>query len=92
VREEFHAKEKPSHENFYLFQKKELLEILHKMQQNNLAERLSTPGMLAFRAEMITVAAVLTEFVIEKLEIKKIIQSAFALKEGALWKSMRPEN
>lgn len=92
VIQEFCPKDKSTRENFYPFQKEELLEILKKMQQKDLTERLATPGMIAFRAEMITVAAVLTEFVIRKLEIKKIVQSAFALKEGVLWKLMRAEN
>lgn len=90
--EEFHVNEKSSCENFYLFQKKELMEVLQQMQQKNLQERLATQGMLAFRAEMITVASILTEFIIEKLGIEKIYQSAFALKEGVLWKLNNTEN
>jgi exopolyphosphatase / guanosine-5'-triphosphate,3'-diphosphate pyrophosphatase len=90
--EEFYAKEKSPRKNFYFFQQKELKQILIQMQQKNLEERLDTPGMLAFRAEMISVAAVLTEFVIGKLEIEKIYQSAFALKEGVLWKLMNDKN
>lgn len=92
VVQEFHPEVKMPRENFYLFQKHELMEILKKMRQNDLTERLATPGLLAFRAEMITVAAALTDFVIQKLEIKKIIQSAFALKEGVLWKLTNAEN
>lgn len=90
--EEFHPEEKEQRDSFYSFHEEELLQILSKMQRRNLAERLATPGLLAFRAEMITVAAVLTEFVIQKLAIKKIIQSAYALKEGVLWKLSAGEN
>ena len=48
-------------------------------------------GMVPFRAEMIVVAGILTEFVIEKFGVQQITQSAFALKEGVLWKMIQNE-
>jgi exopolyphosphatase/guanosine-5'-triphosphate,3'-diphosphate pyrophosphatase len=52
----------------------------------NLQERLAIPGMISFRASMIVVAAILTEFVMERSGLHDVIQSAYALKEGAMWK------
>lgn len=63
-----------------------LKEVLEEMKRKNLEERLATEGLIAFRAEMITVGAILTEFVLDKFMIEKVFQSDYALKEGALEK------
>lgn len=47
--------------------------------------RLKMPGMEAQRAEMIVVAVIMVDFVVKKLEIDNIVQSAYALKQGVLW-------
>ncbi|MBN4065947.1 exopolyphosphatase [Candidatus Amoebophilus asiaticus] len=52
-------------------------------------ERLEMKGMKAFRADMIVVASVLTNFVIERLGIEKIRVSAYALKEGVIQKECK---
>ena len=52
--------------------------------EKNRAARLEVPGMIALRVEMIVVALVLINWVIEKLQIEKIEVSFYALKEGLL--------
>jgi exopolyphosphatase/guanosine-5'-triphosphate,3'-diphosphate pyrophosphatase len=48
-------------------------------------ERAKMKGLEPMRIEMIVLACLFTKFIIEKLEIKNIIQSNFALKEGAVY-------
>lgn len=48
------------------------------------AQRSKLKGMVDFRIEMIVVAAILMNYVINNLNIKKIISSEYALKEGML--------
>ncbi|WP_207432868.1 Ppx/GppA phosphatase family protein [Sabulibacter ruber] len=52
--------------------------------QKNRAERLAIPGMLAMRVDMIVVASVAIDWVLEKYNLEKIRVSAYALKEGML--------
>lgn len=54
--------------------------------QKNVEERLQINGMKSFRAGMIVVAAVLTDYILKQFNIKRIMHSPDALKEGVLWK------
>jgi len=56
--------------------------------RSTLEERLKMKGLVWFRAEMMVVAAILAGFVVESFNIHRITRSAFALKEGVLWKMM----
>lgn len=47
-------------------------------------ERLAIPGMIELRVDMIVVACILIDFVLQKSDIKNIRVSAYALKEGVL--------
>lgn len=47
-------------------------------------ERLAIPGMIPLRVDMIVVASVLIDYVIQKIGITDIRVSAYALKEGVL--------
>lgn len=55
-------------------------DILHK----NRKERLAIPGMLEMRVDMIVVAIILIDYILENYAINKIRVSAYALKEGML--------
>jgi exopolyphosphatase/guanosine-5'-triphosphate,3'-diphosphate pyrophosphatase len=48
------------------------------------ARRKKMKGLIPMRVDMIVIASILLSFVIEKLEIKKMYLSTFALKEGLL--------
>jgi exopolyphosphatase/guanosine-5'-triphosphate,3'-diphosphate pyrophosphatase len=63
--------------------------IQQQLVKSDLQQRLAMKGMVAFRAEMMVVAAILAKFVVEKFRIQKITQSAYALKEGVLWKMIQ---
>lgn len=64
-------------ENFYPLYKN-----IAKM---NLEERHAAEGIPSSRADMIVVAMILIDFIIRKAGIKKIMVSAYAMKEGILW-------
>jgi len=55
------------------------------MIKSNLKERCEIPGMDLIRVEMMVLAMVFTNLVIKELEIKKLMQSRYALKEGLLF-------
>lgn len=50
----------------------------------NEADRLNIPGMIPLRVEMIVVAVILVDFVLNTLDLSNIRVSAYALKEGVL--------
>ncbi|WP_258103820.1 Ppx/GppA phosphatase family protein [Marinoscillum sp. MHG1-6] len=63
--------------------------ILQDLKVKNREDRLKIPGMIPLRVDMIVVACLLIEFVIEKLQINHIRVSAYALKEGVLLNTLR---
>ncbi|MDF9795578.1 exopolyphosphatase/guanosine-5'-triphosphate,3'-diphosphate pyrophosphatase [Catalinimonas alkaloidigena] len=54
------------------------------LNEKNHAERMTIPGMIELRADMIVVASWLIHYVLDKYQIRNIRVSAFALKEGLL--------
>jgi exopolyphosphatase/guanosine-5'-triphosphate,3'-diphosphate pyrophosphatase len=59
-------------------------EIHHDLISNDKQNRLKMPGMESMRVEMIPLASVFTNFLINLFEIKQLIRSAYALKEGVI--------
>jgi exopolyphosphatase/guanosine-5'-triphosphate,3'-diphosphate pyrophosphatase len=47
-------------------------------------ERLQLKGLIPMRVDMIVIASIMTNYVMQKLQLKNLTQSAFALKEGVL--------
>ena len=59
---------------------------LHRnLLQSTRKQRLAMPGMELIRVDYIVLASIFTNFIVERLDIKSIFQSNYALKEGALW-------
>lgn len=52
-------------------------------------ERYQMKGLVEMRVDMIVLASVFVKFILEKLEIKQMRQSAYALKEGVIWQVMK---
>jgi len=48
-------------------------------------QRKNMPGMEIIRVQLIPIASVITNFIIRELDIKKIIQSNFSIKEGLIF-------
>jgi exopolyphosphatase/guanosine-5'-triphosphate,3'-diphosphate pyrophosphatase len=59
--------------------------LYNKLIRSTHEERRNMKGLEPMRIEMIVLACLFTKFIIETLEIKSIIQSNFALKEGAIY-------
>ena len=59
--------------------------IYQKIVKMNMEERRTEESIPLTRADMIVVALILIDFIIKKVEIEKILVSAYALKEGILW-------
>ena len=55
-------------------------DLLHKTHD----ERLAIPGMLEMRVDMIVLASIIVDFVLETYDLQEIRVSAYALKEGIL--------
>ncbi len=64
-----------------------LEELTHKTRE----ERLAIPGMLEMRVDMIVLSSLLIDLCIRKIPFQKMRVSAYALKEGLLYKVLRGE-
>ncbi len=73
------------------FSEEQFQKLYQQLIKSNLQQRLQMKGMKPFRAAMMVVAAILTDVVLQQFHIQKITQSAYALKEGVLWKLMQEE-
>jgi exopolyphosphatase / guanosine-5'-triphosphate,3'-diphosphate pyrophosphatase len=71
-------------ETYFDFQMEDIHLLSNLFIQKNLPERLKIEGLIPMRADMIVMSAVLIEYIIEKLGIKQITLSKYALKEGIL--------
>ncbi|MEC8273679.1 MAG: phosphatase [Bacteroidota bacterium] len=52
--------------------------------QSTLSERLNTKGIVTMRADMIVLSVIFINFVLREFDIKEMIRSKYALKEGAM--------
>ncbi len=55
-----------------------------RLLKSDARERMSMEGMDPMRVEMIVIASIFVNFIIRSLDIKQLIQSDYALKEGAV--------
>ncbi len=69
----------------FIISKTEFEAIYNKVITSTLEERLHMKGLQTMRAEMIVVAFIAIKFILEKINLDKIYQSEYALKEGVLW-------
>lgn len=63
----------------------EYLGLHERLIRSTIDQRNAMPGMDPMRVEMIVLATIFTYFVIKKYGFTRMIQSSFALKEGAIW-------
>lgn len=66
----------------YDFNLSEFEEMSQIIRHSNLEERLNTPGMLPMRADLMHMAALLIDFLLNQTNIKNLKVSVYALKEG----------
>jgi exopolyphosphatase/guanosine-5'-triphosphate,3'-diphosphate pyrophosphatase len=77
--------------NGYTFTTRQFEKIHRKIIKSSRKERLNLQGMEPLRAEMITMASSLCAYMIKSLEIKKMMVSTSALKEGVFYRYLRDE-
>ena len=68
----------------YQFNPDEFLAVTDKLIASSHHERENTKGIIPIRVDMIVSAALITRFVMAKLEINNILMSTYSLKEGVL--------
>lgn len=78
--------------NYHILPKQAYYAIHKELLAKNRAERMAIPGMIEMRVDLIVVSSYLIHFVIEKLQIDKILASRFALKEGVISEMETPIN
>jgi exopolyphosphatase/guanosine-5'-triphosphate,3'-diphosphate pyrophosphatase len=68
----------------------EVFTLLHdKLIHSTTEERMQMHGLEPVRRDMIVLAMIFVNFILRKLEIKKLYQSSYSLKEGAMWEVMQ---
>ena len=65
-------------------------DIYYDLIKKKRSERLATPGMIEMRVDMIVVATILIDYILENYELKRIRVSSYALKEGLLHQLLEP--
>lgn len=73
------------HQSYYQINPKSFQEIHKRLISSDIFERLEMKGMDPIRVEMIPIASVLINFIINKLKIRKIYQSGYSIKEGLIF-------
>lgn len=68
----------------YTFNMDQCEQVYHELKRSTRAERLQMKGLIAMRVDMMVVSAILVQHVIEKLDLKKMRMSTYALKEGVI--------
>ena len=66
-------------------------EIKDKIISSSKAELAEMRGLIAFRVEMIVVGAIMIDYIMRRLKIKKLIISDYAMKEGIMFTLMEAE-
>lgn len=81
----FGTTEKPEKSFQYNFELEEYRQMAKRMLDRSIEERLSTPGMVPRRADMIVAACIMINYVLDTLAIDKLSQCTYALKEGVYY-------
>jgi len=90
--ENFHGHPMPLSEIYTDIPMREFYILCDQLIHSTQEERLKMKGLVWFRAETIVAAAILAGFVVETFHIHRITRSAYALKEGALWRLTQKSN
>lgn len=82
----FGTTERPEGSLQYQFELSEYRQMAQYMLERSIEERLSTPGMIPRRADMMVTACMLINYAIDEYEIHQIKQCNYALKEGVFYR------
>jgi exopolyphosphatase/guanosine-5'-triphosphate,3'-diphosphate pyrophosphatase len=72
----------------YSFDKDELLTLIEKLVLSSHQQRLVMDGIIPIRVDMIVTAALITRFVMQKLDMYEVVMTTNSLKEGVLAEMM----
>jgi exopolyphosphatase/guanosine-5'-triphosphate,3'-diphosphate pyrophosphatase len=72
----------------YHFDFDEFNKVANWLKHSSHQERLAKKSIIPLRVDMIVVASLITQFVLRKLEIKKVAMTTYSLKEGVLAEMM----
>jgi exopolyphosphatase/guanosine-5'-triphosphate,3'-diphosphate pyrophosphatase len=72
----------------YEFNMDELLALIEQVVLSTHQERIENPGIIPVRKDMIVTASILARFILEKLQINKVMMTTYSLKEGVLAEMM----
>lgn len=64
----------------------EYFKLHNRLVKTTTKERAAIPGMDPMRVEMIVLATIFTHYLVRRFDIQSMVQSSYALKEGAIWK------
>lgn len=81
-----------NHKKYFDIDIQSFKEIHKQLISLNLYERIEMKGMDPIRVEMMPLASVLTNFMIEKFKIREFIQSGYSLKEGLIFDYLKNNN
>jgi exopolyphosphatase / guanosine-5'-triphosphate,3'-diphosphate pyrophosphatase len=87
--ERYHSNKQSEHFVHHIIDLHHFEEIYQKIISSTLDELSYMPGLPGFRVEMITVGIILIRYVMKRLELKKMIASDYALKEGVMFRLMQ---
>lgn len=79
-----HQKHFPKASEIFSVEMREFKRVLEEVKRSTLAEREKNEFIIPIRKIMAPITAVKTEWLLEKLEIEKLLISPYSLKEGAL--------
>ena len=74
--------------SFHVIDMQHFDELYKKIISSTQSELRNLPGLPEFRVEMISVALIMVNYVLQRLNLKRIITSDYALKEGVMYKLM----
>ena len=57
-----------------------------RLLKSTTAARMKTKGLIKMRVDMIVISSICTSFILKKFQLKEMVLSKYALKEGAMWK------
>lgn len=84
----FHSATQAAHFLHHMLDMNHFCDIYNRIIHSTREELKEIPGLPQFRVEMITVAVVMIKYVLHRLNIKKVIASDYALKEGVMFSLM----
>ncbi len=84
----FYGKNITRNLNSYKFDMQQFRQLSETIIHSTKAERVKMKGLIRMRIDMIVIAAVCTEFILNKFDIKEMYLSKFALKEGVLFEKI----